>query len=110
MKIRTGFVSNSSTSSFLIYGTSLSLDEITRRLNIIDTYVSTYIVRNMIREKLGDDYVVAAPWDDIYIGRSWSSIGDDETGAQFKQRIEKELTDLLGPNLDLYTCEEAWQQ
>jgi hypothetical protein len=39
MKVRYGFVSNSSTSSFLIYGTSISpslLKDIRKRLDIVE--------------------------------------------------------------------------
>jgi len=47
--------------------------------------------------------------DYIYIGSSWANVGDDETGRQFKDRVEKELIEKLpGIKLEFETHEEAW--
>jgi len=41
----------------------------------------------------------------IYIGRSWSSIGDDETGKQFKNSVKEEVEKLLGKECDCDTMD-----
>jgi hypothetical protein len=84
MKLRNGFVSNSSTSSFLIFGvciegnyeTSEKIDEIITKLN------------------LGLEVHAPGDYDSVYIGQSWDEVGDDETGLQFKDRVTAELVKL----------------
>jgi len=48
-------------------------------------------------------------YDTAYIGRSWSSIGDDETGKQFKESVKKEIKKVFGEDLKCSTHEEVWQ-
>lgn len=80
MKIRNGFVSNSSTSSFCIYGIRIN-GELKPGLES-ELY------------KLGFD---VEPVDSlIYIGKSWDKIKDDETGKQFKESIIETLKPVLG--------------
>lgn len=132
MKIRNGFVSNSSTSSFLIYGAYLeSEDIVTAFKNNIDK----------IKEKSPDDAAVAyyeespedyddyfemldslsdlmedkdidtwCVWDeDYYIGASLRRIKDDETMSQFKDRIGKKIKSIFDVTIPLDIHEEAWR-
>jgi hypothetical protein len=96
MKVRKGFVSNSSSTSFVIYGVSLPEGK-------EDDYY----------DLLSDDPVglnIFYPeYDGIYIGKSWSSIKDDETGLQFKQSVENRLKELLGnQDVKCSTYEEGY--
>lgn len=95
MKIRMGFVSNSSTSSFLIYGTD-------------DISSEEY---DLISDKYYKEIDYHCPYEDhYYIGYSWDSIKDDETGKQFKDRVESKIKELLGrDNMSFGTYEEAWR-
>ena len=95
MKIRMGFVSNSSTSSFLIYGTD-------------DISSEEY---DLISDKYYKEIDYYCPYGNhYYIGYSWDSIKDDETGKQFKDRVESKIKELLGrDNMSFGTYEEAWQ-
>jgi hypothetical protein len=74
MKTRRGFVSNSSTTSFCIFG--IAIDEENdlwseaRKVGLEQDYYSEFCD--------GPRQV---------IGLSYSKIGDDETGAQFKRRV-----------------------
>ena len=43
-----------------------------------------------------------------YIGRSWDSVGDDETGKQFKESVETKLAEMLGKKVECCTVSEAW--
>ena len=91
MKVRNGFVSNSSTTSFCIYGT------------IANEFESVKLPQ-------GFDYYYSDPNNDsrIYIGKPWCDIGDDETGKQFKDNINKTLNELLGKEVACSTFEECY--
>jgi broad specificity phosphatase PhoE len=94
MKIRHGFVSNSSTSSFLIYGTTLTGDEYDE--------VDWKAVREAGLETHHPEY------GDLVIGASWDTVKDDETGKQFKERVESAITKLIKREADCSTHEDAW--
>lgn len=106
MKIRTGFVSNSSTSSFLIYGYLIGYE----------TYpddVDRYEWEEELEIKCkGKGIQVIYGQEDIYLGDSWSNVKDDETGGQFKERIRKAISEVLKKELSnnvFRTHREAWR-
>lgn len=126
MKIRYGFVSNSSTSSFMIYGVYLdySTEEIFKKLiatgvldpKVIDSdeyadsdYETLYSTFSRFREK---DLIAENPSDcGWYIGMSPKCIGEDETMKEFKERVSKTLKELLGEDLPTIGWhEEAWME
>ncbi len=71
MKIRQGFVSNSSTTSFCLYGVGIDKD-----------------LWNEAREH-GLEFEPYSEYSDkeYALGLSWHKICDSETGAEFKQRV-----------------------
>lgn len=99
MKIRLGFVSNSSSSSFCIYGVAIHTD--------------TELAQTLRKLKFEDFpswiFFEDSPIDDenLYIGREWSTIADDETGADFKNTVQKGLKQ-LGITKKCITIQEAW--
>lgn len=121
MKIRNGFVSNSSSSSFCIYGTCVDMDELLEKvkstsilseeeLERVDELIEndeSYEVVEMLEEKV-DGLVFHSDYenDQYYIGRNWSSVEDDETGKEFKNNVKEELEKLLGPDVELETYDE----
>lgn len=91
MKIRNGFVSNSSTSSFCIYGAVIKDDISEEAVESAGLEIHHYF----------DE-------DTQYIGRSWKNIKDDETGLVFKKSVEEKIAKLFGNNIKCQTYEEAW--
>ncbi len=135
MKIRQGFVSNSSSSSFCIYGVYKEESE------MIDAFIakgwgtedefadgvgewlwdcsSTYQLKEKgFSEKEIEEKLASRPLKDFdyqnvngechYLGIGWSDIKDDETGAEFKARIDAQMKELFGEDTVCCTHEEAW--
>ena len=92
MKKRNGFVSNSSSTSFCIYGASVE-DELDAKLP--EGFGYWYGDPNYSPRQ-------------IYIGREWSSIKDDETGKQFKDNVKETLKKLLGKDIKCRIIEEGY--
>jgi hypothetical protein len=118
MKIRQGFVSNSSTSSFLIYGCTVDDDQIT------EMYLKKFPEKEIDEDEYASELLYELfeskefkgsglnswhpDYSDTFVGRSWASIDDNETGKQFKDSVEKQLKELFGGDIKCETFKEAW--
>jgi hypothetical protein len=111
MKVRSGFVSNSSSSSFLIWGVYLSESKIRELLNLPEGGGEGGSVYSALDKRLvGTGLESHSPGYDSnhYIGLSWDKVKDDETGAQFKARVQEALTRIFGTPVECNTHEDAW--
>ncbi len=109
MKGRSGFVSNSSSSSFVCYGISVDLDELKEALKIEDEDMGVYEVGEEM-EKRYPGFVAGTVYEDyseVNVGRGYESIGDDETGKQFRDSVKDTLSKLLGKEVKPSHIEEA---
>lgn len=81
MRIRHGFVSNSSSTSFCIFGLAVKMntddewENIEEKVECSDTELETFYGDPDSWERMG------------YIGIDRTYIGNDETGQQFKDRV-----------------------
>jgi hypothetical protein len=111
MKIRTGFVSNSSSSSFCLYGVFLedgdSLKEIFKNIQATENYELIEEITSLASH-LGLEVECPDGFNGVYIGRSFEGIGDNETGKQFKDSTKDKIRILTGKNLDCSTYSESW--
>ncbi len=98
MKTRIGFVSNSSSCSFLVYGIVMDYDEYE---NISEEDQKKLDDAGISDHGGPEDYGTA-------VGRSYDGIRDDETGKQFKESIEKTLKEVFGDDIECRTLEESW--
>jgi hypothetical protein len=119
MKIRQGFVSNSSSSSFLIYGTIPTEKQIDMAFEAyFPNEVEDYDDEDDYYEKINKllsidefcDLSMDHPYDDdeFYIGKSWSRVKDDETGKEFKDNVSAKLKKLFGDECECGTYEASW--
>jgi len=95
MKIRKGFVSNSSSTSFCIYGTWVE-----------NTQEDLYDIAKKLKLFVCSDQHDGG----LYIGRSWSDIFDDETGRQFRATTQAMVDELPLTDKEKIctTIEESW--
>jgi hypothetical protein len=111
MKVRNGFVSNSSSSSFCIYGASFEFEELLEKAKsyfsedeLKEIEEEPYLLEEMLIEKT--NLAVYSSDDNYWIGKSWTNVGDDQTGKEFKDSIKEELEKILGPDIECGTHEE----
>jgi hypothetical protein len=120
MKVRNGFVSNSSSSSFLIYGFCMESDafiSLMRESKFKDVIeeeweLDSYEILRQLKKAFKKEGVeIETGWESeySYIGLDPRSIGDDETGKEFRERVESSVGKVFGEKKKCSWHEEAWR-
>ena len=106
MKTRAGFVSNSSSSSFCIYGAAVSESQLRPFLfpgTDVDSDDYDEDVFGAVEEKAekaGLEYHYPEGYDCWYIGKNPNECQDNQTMGDFKKEVEKLLKDNFGIESD----------
>jgi len=122
MRIKSEFVTNSSSCSFVVMGTTISPDEISDEkwaqsgLNMVevdgfsedfDTVVTDLTKSNDLTYSFGNtDYYDT---EDVMVGIYYTDMRDDETLAEFKARVKQQIKDSFGVEKDPGHIEECWE-
>jgi hypothetical protein len=122
MKQRFGFISNSSSSSFCIYGFHFTKDMVSEEeikkwagKDFSEDYKNNefrFEFCEFVEEKLKGTKLSINSYEGeegYYIGRDWSKIGDKETGKQFKDSVKKDVKTIFGKNIQNFeTLGDGW--
>lgn len=108
MKIRSDYVSNSSSSSFMIVGEVFSEEkiyDIGKKLGFVtdDDYETTWDIVEKIAEKFDIKYErgIENYYDEWCLGLHYSDMKDSETKKEFENRIAEKLKELTGKKCDV---------
>ena len=106
MKIRSDYVSNSSSSSFMIVGEAFDEDTILEicKKNGIDTEDDSIwdAVDNIARKfKISYERGIENYYDEWCLGLHYSDMKDSETKMEFEKRISDKLSEITGSHVDV---------
>ena len=119
MKIKTDFVTNSSSSSFVAIGAWIEPDDLSIDFDKMqEEHFSSWSIeelKNNIGEVIdqllqGTDLTYATTCYDsnIMIGMPYTKMRDDETLRMFKNRAKTQFEDVLGIDITPSHMEECW--
>ena len=111
MKVKLDFITNSSTTCFVVFGTSVNKTDLSEDLQEKlkeDPYdgLEDAIKGSDLSYTFGPDYDYE---DEIMIGIGITSMKDDETLKKFKRRVRLEILETIGVKCTPHYIEEAWR-
>ena len=109
MKTKLDFVTNSSSASFVVMGTRISIDTIKTKDNENDLYIPLYDIVKGTDLDFSFGAVGSYEADDFIVGICYKKMGEDETLRQFKERATQEIKKAFGKDVKVGHIEEGWE-
>ncbi len=115
MKIKTDFVTNSSSASFVVIGSRIEIsnvpDSIMNKIQEKEDIEVEDIQYNIDVFTRGTDLISSTGYDydgEIMVGIPYYSMKDDETLVEFKSRVKQQVMDSFGIEIEPDHIEECW--